>query len=90
MVDVAVSEASRQKAAAAKSYIENMYKVHAQKHQDRRERCMAVDVPAACSGRCTGSSGTGVQLNIAGILFLPPMAQSQPDGATDAPILVFE
>jgi hypothetical protein len=39
MVDVAVSEASRQKAAAAKSYIENMYRVHAQKHQDRRDRC---------------------------------------------------
>lgn len=42
MVDVAVSEASRQKAAAAKSYIENMYRVHAQKHQDRRERCSPV------------------------------------------------
>ena len=39
MVDVAVSEASRLKAAAAKSYIENMYRVHAQKHQDRRDRC---------------------------------------------------
>jgi hypothetical protein len=34
-----VSEASRLKAAAAKSYIENMYRVHAQKHQDRRDRC---------------------------------------------------
>ena len=38
MADVAISEASRQKAAAAKSYIENMYRVQSQKSQDRRAR----------------------------------------------------
>ena len=33
-----MSEASRRKAEAAKSYIENLYKAKSQKHQERRER----------------------------------------------------
>jgi len=37
MADV-VSDASRAKAEAAKSYIENLYKAKSQKHQERRER----------------------------------------------------
>ena len=37
-MDGAVSEASRRKAEAAKSYIENLYKAKSQKHQERRDR----------------------------------------------------
>ncbi len=48
MVDVAVSEASQQKAAAAKLYIENMYRGHAQKSQDRRERCPGCTCQSEC------------------------------------------
>ena len=36
---VHISEATRKKAEAAKSYIENMYKVQHQNIQDRLERC---------------------------------------------------
>lgn len=36
--DQAPSEDSRRKAAAAKSYIENMYKMQSQNHRERRER----------------------------------------------------
>ena len=36
---VHISEATRKKAEAAKSYIENMYKLQHQNIQDRLERC---------------------------------------------------
>jgi len=36
---VHISEATRKKAEAAKSYIENMYKMQHQNIQDRLERC---------------------------------------------------
>ena len=37
-MDAGVSEASRKKAEAAKSYIENMYRNKTQKVQERRDR----------------------------------------------------
>lgn len=40
--DEAPSEDSKKKAQAAKSYIENMYKVQYQNHQQRTDRCAVV------------------------------------------------
>lgn len=54
-----ISEATRKKAEAAKSYIENMYKLQHQNIQDRLERC---NLTLVCQVRVCFQVPTGSRL----------------------------